>query len=222
VRFVAAIDGLALLWLAWEIVFYAGEWPTGVRYDFPGMLAVAVFAGSVVSLAAPWLARDQAVGVPATVALVGAALLARYAVADPLFPIHHMAVVDVSSTTRFNDDLARSAQTAAAHAGWPIYVEAAFPSDYEKALTLPTWLRWKGFANPLFIRLHAWQPEGRAASDFERGLRSAMADVSAHGGHGYAPIDRVDPAEQAAGHCFTVSYSGPPEPPCAELTIRPW
>jgi hypothetical protein len=49
-----------------------------------------------------------------------------------------------------------------------------------------------------------------------------MADVSARGGYGYAPLSRENPAAEAAGHCFTVSYSGPPEPPCAELTIRPW
>lgn len=143
---IGIVNLLAAVWALWEIVFYGGNWPSGDHYDFPGLLVVLVFAGSIAAalslLFGPgWLRPSLAVA--------SAALLVAWH-ADTInldFPLADAAKHNVRRTQQFSGDLQHIADEAAAHPDWPILIEAKIGWDYEPVATLPDWLYWKKVKN---------------------------------------------------------------------------
>lgn len=67
--------------------------------------------------------------------------------------------------------------------------------------------------------MHDPKLEENSSAVFDRML-PLMHDMSDHGIGAYRPLGLLDPAQEAAGHCFSISYSGPASRFCEELPLR--
>jgi hypothetical protein len=212
------INLLAIAWVTWEIIFYGGNWPSANHYDFPGLLILLVFAGSIVAIISMLFGPGR---LRSGLAVLGFVCLVGWQ-AESLgfnFPLAQAAAHNVNRTQQFTGDLQRIVDESTLHPDWPIIVEAAIGWDYEPVLTLADWLRWKNVHSKVFLRVAAAKP-GAAASSFDETLLNAMRQVSDDGAAGYQPIGRLDPAKEAEHECFSISYSGPASPSCEQLPLR--
>lgn len=215
--FVGAINAFALIWVAWEILFYSGEWPTGTRYDFPGMLTVPLIFGSVLVLLRECVGKGARAPITAAVLIVGASL--RFSAATPLFPIRDAVEANVKRTRQFEGDLTAAARLAQTHPDWPIFVEAGYPADSEPVGTLSTWLHWRHISNRLYLRVQNAEPDAQY-TDFQLLLLDRMRKWSAKGDRGYLPLEQAETAHEGQGECFSMGYTGPAAPECTPMLLR--
>ncbi len=216
--FVVAINLLAVVWALWEVIFYGGNWPSGTHYDFPGLLILLVFAGSVAAIASLLLGPGRLRSGLSVLGFVGLlAYQACYIGFD--FPLIQAAEHNVLRTRQFSGDLQRIVDQSALHPDWPIIVEAAVAWDYEPVVTLVDWLRWKNVRSKVFLRVAGPKP-GTVVNGFDEKLLDVLRRISDSGASGYQPIAMLDPAREAEHQCFSVSYSGPASPSCEPLPLR--
>jgi hypothetical protein len=239
----AMIGALVLLLLVWEYTFYNGQWPTGTRYDFPGRtlevlvyalmfcfvreLALALrlpswllgagFAATVVGLAVLIAAGDL---VAHRRAILGQAPRTELTVFKGL-PIHNAASLNTARTLRFNASLDAMAAATSGRERWPIVIESYDPWDWEPVQGLHRFLSLHHIANPLYLRLHGYPDPSRPDDFAQRVLGAELLQLSETGQRaGLQPLSMLDAAvSQAGGHCFSVSFSGPPVPACTPLTM---
>lgn len=216
--FIVAINVLAAVWAVWETIFYGGAWPSGVHYDFPGLLAVLVFAGSAVALASLLFGPGR---LRSGLGILGFVCLGAYQ-AGAIgfdFPLIQATDFNVVRTRQFTADLQHLTDEAAKHPDWPIFVEAWIGWDYEPVSSLADWLRWKEVRNNAFLRMHDPKP-GADPNAFFDTLPALLRQMSDHGDNGYQPIATLDPAKETEGHCFSIGYSAPPSASCEVLPLR--
>jgi hypothetical protein len=221
--------GIALLvsglYLAWEIFVYNGRLPTGVRYDFPGLLIHPVIAATIFFLAlqaARYFGLTAGVFKPPVIqAGFAAALVGTIA----LFSSHQMlpvtAAVSKSNarTQAMVSDLGRARELAGQHQDWPIIVSPSRPFDFEAVVTLPLWLKYFGMPNPISVRVNV-EPQN-IANQFEEGLVEQMRVRSRNGIPGwFEPRNAAIEAAEAKGHCYAVAF-GPSPTACVPLPYRP-
>lgn len=215
--FVVAINALAIAWLAWEIIFYHGDWPNANHYDFPGMLILVVFAGSALTLITQLFRPTRLRQILGVIGFTGFIIVQAAIGFD--FPISQAVAQNLLRTREFSGDLEHLVAESATHPDWPIYIEMDRAWDFEPVVTFTNWVRWRHIQNKVFLRVHAPEP-GPANSAFDEGLLKTMRRVSSEGRDGYQSTATLDPEQEVAGHCYSVSYSGPVTPSCVALPLR--
>jgi hypothetical protein len=227
-RKTACVGGLLLgagIYLAWEIFFYDGRLPSGMRYDFPSKLIGPVIAGSIFFLLAQALAPSNEIGRQIRPAALGLIFALIVVIWDAVFTKQRiLPIVDsvshaYSRTQAMMTDLGAARDLTVQHPHWPVIVSPAYPFDFEPVFTLPLWFKQAGVQNPITV-LASIDPQD-IKSPFERSLVDQMQSWSSMGAPGRfeARNFQVENAE-AQGHCYEVAFVKPVTA-CVLLPYRP-
>lgn len=188
-------SGLALIALAtlyvFQYVFYNGAWPTGIRYDFPGVLvkplfvvALAAFGFKVMSLL-EIPARYQS-GVRFGIVAALAVLIAVNGFQRVIEPCREIA----KATTTFCNKLDEIVSALREDPQKPLLmVCCSNPNCYEPVFSLQRFLKMRQIGNPLHLKLEGM----RVDSAHERTLLETLKRISLGGSerHGFQALERL-------------------------------
>lgn len=216
-----ALTAFLAAYMIWEVFFYNGRLPSGIRYDFPIALlplAIAVaFAGFIRSTAIDFdrLSRRRAW---AGLAVLAAGYLLTFHVT---FALPSAAVRSAVGSNLFRKDFLATRAIAAKHPNWPLVLEAESPWDFEKVATFDAWARHYGVLNPVELRIEI--PPEKIHGGFEQWLTDRMKQWSLEGVPGKFGAS-PDPGElvKLGGQCFAIGVSSPPISPCERLPLMQW
>jgi len=206
------LAGLCLIYLS-QVLFYNGEWPTGSRYDFPGMLyipaAIVILTVYGVQLAPEvnraTFSRTWHLALGITLALV--TLMKGYS------PTITFVDRMVKSSNEFVRGIEHAASTLRAHPDYALVIESGSVADYEAIFSHEEFLRAYGVQNSIFLRMHGYSLE-TALYKQETKLVAHLTDVSARGTSGFEPLDDFDGFGEK---CFSLILSGDYETGCPPL-----
>ncbi len=193
------LGALIAIWLS-QLVFYNGLWPTGSRYDFPGLLCIPA---AVFILA--WLAQRLVPGPLSAVlrasialALLGIILLKGYE------PISQGIVQNVTETQEFGRTLQQIVSLSHEHKDYALVIESGRAIDYEPVLSYPIFLRNYGVQNPLFLRIHGYSLD-QAEPGLQAELTSSLVQISQQGNGDILPLKQLS---SFGTRCYSLSLSG--------------
>jgi hypothetical protein len=212
--------GFMALYVLWEVFFYNGRLPSGIRYDFPILLLPPSIAlGFAAFIRYALLSNGGRRW--RYVQLAFLALMALYLPRFHLtFSLPRAVKVAIARTTAFRHDFSALRTVAAVHPDWPIVLEPNSPWDYEVVYSFNVWQRFFKVTNPLLLRVEIAPKD--INGKFEQWLTDQMRTWGTMGLTGKFQALR-DP-ESLAGldtHCFGVGYWRPIVSPCVPLDYRP-
>ena len=198
-----------------QYIFYAGNWPTGIRYDFPGLLYKPVVFVTLI-----WYAMGilQYLGVEASVEkglraglLVGAMLLVG---ALTYTSIREMGLLNVRRTQNYAQKLENVSTILRNDPDSALVIESHFVLDYE---TIISWGRFLQYANsienPIFLRIHGYS-SGSAETPLYENLAIQLEDASLKGELGMSPLHELVRFEDK---CYSLQLSGHTDAGCRDV-----
>jgi hypothetical protein len=215
IGFVGFLAGYTL----WEIFFYNGRLPSGIRYDFPILLLPpAIVLGFAAFTRYTLLTDGRSEWRSVQAAFV--AFTALYLVFFRAnFSLPRAVDMAVARTTVFRHDFDAMRMTTSAHPDWPIVLEPNSPWDYEPVDRFHVWARYFGIANPLMLRVEV-PPKG--LTTFEQRLVGEMQRWAAAGvKDSFRPLPDPTALEKRNGHCLAVGFWHPIVSPCVSLDFAP-
>jgi hypothetical protein len=211
---------LALVYLS-QLVFYNGTWPTGTRYDFPGLLylpaSVFVMFRLGMLLTPPASRRAATQAARSALALAMALLVT----ARGYGPTVGFLERNVSMTHEFVSGLEHIVGVLREHEDHALVIESGSSMDYEMIFSYERFLRAYGVKNALFLRLHGYSLD-TATYTLESALSANLVEVSDNGSTSYDPLSRLnqlpakeypgfsalDGLEQFGDRCYSLDLSG--------------
>jgi hypothetical protein len=220
---------LILIYIS-QLYFYDGAWPTGQRFDFPGMLYIPAAIYILFDLGIS-LVRETERAIPTR-----AARLALVAVLTALTFFKGYAttirfVTDyVDSTKRFARHLQHISAVLNVNRDSALVIESGRPGDFRWIFAYDRFLRAYGVTNKLFVRIHGYPPESTDSAEDHRAT-SILLQISEEGrsiydwlNHvgrsslrhdpGYSPLRELD---DFGSRCFSLSLSGHFETECQPI-----
>jgi hypothetical protein len=191
------------LWLS-QYVFYDGKWPAGMRYDFPGVLAVplAIAAAAAFGLTLlRTLGWDRRIVRAVRGGLVVGLLLV--VASRDLSTLRQGALTTVENNYAFSLCLDTLAEKAKANPNRPILFITWRPWDFEPAHSYRQFLVYRGVSNPLYMTLLGFSPELFPAASPDRRLAQELATMSREGVRGFRPIGELRSPEDAISFLMT-------------------
>ena len=205
--------GVGVLWSLYlsQYIGYNGQWPTGYRYDFPGVFAFPalvvisiIFATTVLR---PFLRLNAAVR---GCALAGAAVAIAIALVRLPFPISTAVAANIDATARFQKTLSELSAIARKDPQMPIILRANGAWTYEKIVSVAIYLHgYYKIANPIAVKFY---PDKNPNPQL-LGLGQTIKRWEQNGGRDeFVPLGAV--AERAKSGCLSIGLDGPAEPGC--------
>jgi len=216
--FIGLIGFLAAYTL-WEIFFYNGRLPSGIRYDFP----ILLFPPAIVLGFAAFTRYTSLVDGGREWRLVQAAFIAFTALYLVFFranfSLPRAVGMAIARTTAFRHDFNAMRMTTSMHPDWPIVLEANSPWDYEVVDRFHVWARFFGIANPLMLRVEITPGN---LTKFEHWLVGEMQHWAAAGvKDNYQPLPDPTALKKRNGHCFAIGFWHPVVSSCIALDFAP-
>jgi hypothetical protein len=216
--FIGCIGFLAAYTL-WELFFYNGRLPSGIRYDFPILLfppcialGFAGFTRYTLLASGGWGWRSVQVAF-----IVLTAFYLTYFHAS--FSLRREVNVAVARTKAFRHDFNVMRTTTSMHPDWPVVLEPNSPWDYEVANTFHVWAEFFGISNPIMLRVEI---ASKDLTKFEQLLVGAMQHWGVAGLNGsIQPLPDPATLEKHNGHCFAIGFWHPIVSPCVSLDFTP-
>jgi len=212
--------GFLVLYELWELFFYNGRLPSGIRYDFPILLlplSIALgFAAFTGHALLPGGGRRWR-SVQLTFLALTILYLYQY---RPTFSLPAAVNGAVARTTEFRRAFHGLQIIVSKHPDWPIILEPNRPWDFEAVYAFNVWQKFFGVTNPLLLRVEVAPKDNH--DTFEQWLTDQMQTWATVGLPGtFQPLP--DPASLAGldGRCFGIGYWRPIVSPCTPLEFRP-
>jgi hypothetical protein len=205
--------GVVFLWSLYlsQHIGYNGQWPTGIRYDFPGVFAFPALAVIslmfLIAVSRPYpLVNIPIRGVAIFAALVS--IVASFRAAP--FPLANAAVDNISRTARFQKMLSEVAELARKDPETPIILRANGAWTYEKIVSVAIYLhQYYEVPNPIAVKFYS---DGNLDPTFVN-LGEIIKRWERDGGRDQlVPYGSI--AERAKSGCVSIGLDGPPEPGC--------
>ncbi len=202
-----------------QVFFYKGIWPTGMRYDFPGLLYLPFMALNIVFLIRTILdyinvnvlVREQ---IYSFVFILGIIILSPKTYFSYL---RNYTLENVQRTVSYTNTIDSIVAEAKSRPDSPIFIEAYVAMDYELIYSVHRFLSSYGVKNPIYVNLNNIV----ANTYFENKLLTEMNSVSEKGGYfvGDYFTERTGNVEKTEG-CISVYMSGYGEDICNSFVIR--
>jgi hypothetical protein len=205
--------GVVLLWSLYlsQYVGYNGQWPTGYRYDFPGLLAAPAFfvisVMFVVALSRPHLLLNRMIRAATIVAGLGMIVTSIRAIP---FPLSNAVAENIARTAKFQEALGELAEMAKKDPQQPVILRANGAWSYEKIVSVAVYLRnYYDVANPIAVKFYS---DGSPDPKYV-GLGETIKQWQHDGRTGQlVPLSSV--AERAGSGCLSIGLNGSAEPGC--------
>ena len=187
-----------------QFTFYNGQWPTEIRYDFPGMLSIPFFLLSVYtySLSAiktlnPQARLDTVLYVSFFSYLLFFSLSTQYKI------LRQSALENQNNTVNFKNKINKIIGVTKNNPKIPIIFNSHAPFDYEPIASVNIFLTNYGAKNNKYLKLH-YAPIS-AKNELEKQLTNMLVNISNNGGTGefsFKPLSQFDEKT----NCVDISY----------------
>ena len=203
----------------WELFFYNGRLPSGIRYDFPILLFPPSIALGFVAFARYTLLVSRGWGWR-SVQVAFIALTAIYlAYFRAPFSLHKDVNVAVARTTAFRHDFNVMRTTTSMHSDWPIVLEPNSPWDFEVVHTFHVWAKFFRISNPIMLRVEITSND---LTKFEEWLAGQMQHWATAGVNGsFQPLPNPATLDERNEHCFAIGFWHPITSHCVSLDFAP-
>jgi hypothetical protein len=201
---VACISSAVVLLLTTQMAFYNGDWPTGMRYDFPGMLGTPLLAIAVLDLISTAICSRWRVRPSLLLLLALTASLSG--IRGGLNDVYEGSNINVARTQSTKANIAAIVSELKSSPGVPLVLESHNPIDYESLISLKVFLAHFGVTNPIYVRVHGYTAEAQ---------RSASFRELAASGIGWSRMDESKVAQ--ARQCYSVHFRGQDQAGCKTL-----
>jgi hypothetical protein len=188
-----------------QLIFYNGVWPTGNRYDFPGILYIPVtiyLLSMLFECILFELSDNQSNQFIVRSAFCGA--LAVVILMKGYTPISLALDEYVKTTIDFTDRLDRIALLLKNNKEYALVIESGDVWDYEPIISYERFLRSNGVKNQIFLRIHGYS-QNSAKSGLEKSLTDQLIKISTNGDNNFEPIFQLKNFYNA---CFSLELSG--------------
>jgi hypothetical protein len=192
-----------LIVFVFNLAFYTGQIPTGIRYDFPALLALPALIALVLKISGDTasLFDQRAISEKIT----GSLLLVWMLVfaGGALLELPAAAAANVVRNSAFEASLGHAQLMTREHPDWPIYVKSFNYLDYEPIQALAFFFIARGINNPRYL-VYVANPYNEPRSEFQSSLERTLTSESQAGyaDRGYLPLP-VTPSQQS-GKCFVL------------------
>jgi hypothetical protein len=203
-----------------QYIFYAGEWPAKApgRYLFPGILLAQIAIFWLYAVLRPIEKKLVTVKwgkIPAWLCVI--TFFACFLVAPkPKVPVVanlKSSLKTVSTTNRFAQQFSRLANYLQQNPDSALIISSYSVSDYEPIHALLQFVRSKGLANPVALRLVGYASHEFPASSLKNQLATKLEAIMLHGekSFGFTDLGSVDMHD-----CFSVGLHGQDDKQCRE------
>lgn len=202
------LSGVLLLIYASQFAFYNGQWPAGMRYDFPGglcgpllMLATAILvAEMVVLLFAATVWRN---GVLIAFSLLLGILIVR----QGFEPLRVASRENAEKTQMFTRGVSSLAQKLLKEPKADLVFVSFHARDHEPIGSISIFLRSFGVKNRfcLYLNVHPHYTKTKLDTDLAADLRELSLDGS-KGGWLYSAFSPLSSLDKSHG-CYSISFS---------------
>jgi hypothetical protein len=201
-----------------QIVFYHGELPTKMRYDFPASLFVPfsylalicyIFYGLRLILSAR-VTNYISAFLALVVLVVYLPIVTR---AGPS-PLAKAVDLNIEKTAEFFHTVQAIATAAQQSPGADIILEAYGPGAYEPVSSILAYVRALGADNPVAVRLH---PAATSYGVLYDGLEGVIRGWQDQGTDKLIPLSKVDTGSK---NCISVGINGTPDAACATFEVK--
>jgi hypothetical protein len=198
-----------------QYIFYVGNWPTGNRYDFPGLLYKPVIFITLIWYTVVIL---QHIGVESSVEkglraglLVGATLLVG---ALTYTSVREVGFLNARQTQNYARKLENVSTILRNDSDSALVIESHFVLDYE---TIISWGRFlqhaNGIENPIFLRIHGYSSDS-AETPLHENLAIQLEEALLKGERGMSPIHEL---EKFGDRCYSLQLSGHTDAGCQDV-----
>jgi hypothetical protein len=204
---ILAVSGLGAIY-AMQNVFYFGEYPTQIRYDFPGLPAKVLLAIVAVLFILGLLKKtglNKSIARSLHAGLAGGLLVLT--IHAGYKPIIENASLYTLATQYWTTALDKSIQTVKSDPSRPIVITPYdILSDFEPIFSVQRFMSAKGVTNPMYLSLGlvTATDSDRQSQDLLRQLK----DVSQAGGKGFQPIGSLPGKLPPGTKPFGIAMSG--------------
>lgn len=202
-----ALFWFMVIWAVYfsQLIFYNGVWPTGTRYDFPGMLYIpaAIF---ILYLVAEKIAIEKPrLKYPKFIVRFGWIIaLALFVLLRGYAPTIDALEKNVRVTKDFTNHIEQLSSILRLNPESALVLESGNILDYEPIFSYERFLRAYGVQNPLFLRIHGYSPEV-VASGLDQSLALKLLDISNQGNNLFQPLSKI---KNYQNRCYSLSLSG--------------
>jgi hypothetical protein len=210
--------GLLAAYTLWELFFYNGRLPSGIRFDFPILLLPpSVALGFAAFIRYALLPGGGLRWRSVQVASMALAVLCLACFKLP-FSLPKVVQLAVQRTTALRHDFNVMRMTTSLHPDWPIVLEPNRPLDYEVTATFHEWAKFFGISNPIMLRVEVTSKD---LTKFEQWLVGQMQQWGMVGKNGSVqPLPDPAALEKLNEHCFAVEFWRPIVSPCVRLDFE--
>lgn len=220
---------LSLIYIS-QIFFYGGDWPVGIRYDFPGLLVWPILFAVILSFFQK-TAQVGRVKVYEDVVMFAGILVTFILSVSHVGNIYQArlrSIENVAKTAKFTQNMEMLASLGIHNPNDILIIQADNPAwDYEPVFSYARFIRFYGAENKLSF---LWV--GRKPENYNNRLNSSLAkdlsDLSLHGvepaglngkGNDFIPISEADAPN---AKCILIVISGTPKKNCSQTIVSNW
>jgi len=194
-----------------QLIFYNGNWPTNIRYDFPGMLYIPISIYILYLTAEKIFTEIPNLKYPRFLArFAWAASLALLAFSRGYAPTIDGLESNVVVTNDFTNRIEQVSSLLKKNPKDALVLESGNIWDYESVFSYERFLRAYGVSNPIFLRIHGYSPE-MMADGLGQSLAIHLLDISNNGNNLFHPLSQI---ENYRNKCFSLNLSGSFESEC--------
>jgi hypothetical protein len=202
---VGCISCAVVFLLVSQTVFYSGNWPTGTRYDFPGMLATPLMIVAVLDLVSTAVSLRWPRIRPSLLLLL-AVMAFALPIRQGLNDIYEGSTSNVARTQSTKAKIAVIVHELKSSPTVPLILESHDPIDFELITSLKVFLKHFNVTNPIYVRVHGYTAETQSTGLFRELAASIIA---------WSKMDESEVAQ--AKHCYSVQFRGQGQTGCKTL-----
>jgi hypothetical protein len=171
-----------------QFVFYNADWPNHSRYDFPGVLIIPFFYGTLLLFVKKILDTYK---VEPTVVLglkYGALLgLIFVIIMRGYVAIQVRIEQNAQKTQAYTAQIEKLAKLLVTNPDKVVIIVSGNPWDYEPIYAYSQFLRAYGVTNTMYLKLENYSP-ATVANGIEKRLATELQTMQLNGGWGYEPL----------------------------------
>lgn len=196
---------LIIIFLISQLVFYNGMWPTGTRYDFPGMLFIPAMIlviwqllMNIISGETFEILLQRALKISLIFNLTFFLFLKGFGYQT------QMIKENVRSTIEFSNRIENTIVLLKQNENSALVLESSNPLDYEPVFSYARFLTAENVKNKIFFRFHT-SISNTPISNLEKVLLLELNRISTDGNSYISPLRDLT---QFENRCFSITLSG--------------
>ena len=207
-----------------QYFFYSPNWPTGMRYDFPGFLCLILYLVVFLvylykSLAYFGFKNETALSV------INLCILGAFLLLEPINVYRYFRDVsnaNVLRTNNFTQTIQSVSDYAKQNPEFPIIFESFDVGDFEPVTSVNKFLIANGVQNKFYLKLNNYHRE-TYTDTLSLSLYNTMSAISENGGTYYnsSNFEKYENGIDQGTNCIVLNFSGESTTPCKSFNVWP-